>query len=383
MSPRNPYIDLAAPAVSELAPYLPGKPVAEVEREFGITDAVKLASNENPRGPSPRVREALARVLDEQATAGIARYPDGAGYYLRSALAEHLGVAPEQVTLGNGSNDVLVLLAETFLTPATSAIYDEYSFVVYRLAVQACGAEARVAASRPPGAAQALGHDLAAMRALVDETTRLLFIANPNNPTGTWVEQQALLELLRSLPPGVIVVLDEAYLEYARQPGDADAVRWLAEFPNLVIVRTFSKAYGLASLRVGYGVSAPGIAELLNRVRQPFNVNSLAQVAAIAALEDQHWIDACVEANAAARAELCAGLEQLGFAALPSRGNFVLADFGSAATAAACNDFLLRAGVIVRPVANYGLARYLRITAGTAAEVRKLLAALADFRSRS
>ncbi len=379
MPADNPYIELAAAAISGLAPYQPGKPVEEVEREYGVTNAVKLASNENPRGPSPAVRQALTQAVTAQGGAGLARYPDGAGYYLRQALAAQLGVDARQLTLGNGSNDVLVLLAETFLEPGCSAVYDEYSFVVYRLAVQACGAEARVSPANPRDHAQPLGHDLDAMLRQVDASTRLVFIANPNNPTGTWVSQTQLRAFLAALPAATIAVLDEAYLEYARQPGEADAVDWLQEFPNLVVVRTFSKAYGLAALRVGYCVSAPGIAELLNRVRQPFNVNSLAQLAAITALQDQQWIADCVAANDAQLATLCSGLGELGIAVLPSRGNFVLADFGSVARAADCNGFLLRAGVIVRPVANYGLAQYLRITVGSATELGRLLDALRAF----
>lgn len=371
---QNHFLSLAAPGIAGLAPYQPGKPAEELKRELGLTDVIKLASNENPAGPSPAVRAALA-----DAGQGIERYPDGAAFALHDALAAHLNVRPAQITLGNGSNDVLVLLAETFLTAQTSAVYDQYSFVVYRLAVQGCGAEARVAPANPVGHAQPLGHDLAAMRGLVDDSTRLVFVANPNNPTGTWLEQDELRQFLASLPTSVIAVLDEAYVEYAHQDGDTDPISWLEEFPNLVIVRTFSKAYALAGLRVGYAVSSIAIAELLNRVRQPFNVNSLAQRAAIAALGDQDWIDQGVKANAAGMRQLQAGLDSVGLGWVPSRGNFLLVDFATAERATAANTYLLHRGVIVRPVANYGLPQYLRISIGTALENERLLAELRAF----
>lgn len=374
MSDANPYAQLAAAGVTGLSPYEPGMPPAALEREYGVRDAVKLASNENPH-PLPASVQTAMQVACETVT----RYPDGAGFELRGALAKHLGVSPEQLTLGNGSNDVLVLLAETFLTPEHSAVYDQYSFVVYRLAVQAAGAEARVAESNSPDHVQPLGHDLHAMRALVDDSTRLVFIANPNNPTGTWVEPDELYAFLRAMPEHVIVVLDEAYCEYAAGEGYADSLGWLELFPNLVIVRTFSKAYGLAGLRVGYGISSPAIAELLNRVRQPFNVNSVAQAAAIAALGEQDWVADCRRQNAAGLKHLAQALSYLGYACIPSRGNFILAHIGP--DAALCNEHLLRQGVIVRPVANYGLPEYLRISVGLDAENERLIAALTSYRN--
>jgi histidinol-phosphate aminotransferase len=243
--------------------------------------------------------------------------------------------------------------------------------------VQATGASALVAASNPADHAQPLGHDLDAILSLVDESTRLVFIANPNNPTGTWVEPDALREFLRQLPAHVIAVVDEAYYEYACSDDDPDALSWLDEFPNLVVVRTFSKAYGLAGLRVGYCVSAPGIAELLNRVRQPFNVNSVAQAAAVAALREQAWVTECRKLNAELRGGLLTALEQLGINCLPSKGNFLLAHVGP--DAADCHEFLLRNGVIVRPVANYGLPEYLRITVGARKETDRLLEVLGEY----
>jgi len=362
---------LAAGPVLELAPYLPGKPLADLEREYGIVDAIKLASNENPYKLPDSVQAAVIDGLND-----LQRYPDGAGFELRAALAQQLGVPAAGITLGNGSNDILVLLAETFLTPQVNAVYDQYSFVVYRLAVQATGATARIASSRPRDHKQPLSHDLDAMLALVDRDTRLVFIANPNNPTGTWVDRDNLYRFLQKLPEHVIVVIDEAYHEYARGDDFPDACEWLGEFPNLVVTRTFSKAYGLAGLRVGYGLSSPAIASLLNRVRQPFNVNILGQRAALAALDEQAWVTRCCMESCAERSRLGNALANIGIASLPSRGNFLLAEVPDAA---AVNEFLLQQGVIVRPVANYGLDNYLRISIGSPPENDRCLRALAAF----
>jgi histidinol-phosphate aminotransferase len=366
---------LAAEPVTHLSPYVPGKPLTELEREYGIRDAVKLASNENPHALPPGAQAVIRAGLND-----IARYPDGACFELRAALAAHLNVAPEMLTLGNGSNDVLVLLAECFLTAATNAVYDQYSFIVYRLAVQATGAEARVAAANPADHPQPLGHDLDAMLALVDEQTRLIFVANPNNPTGTWLGAAELRRFLEALPEHVIAVIDEAYYEYARGEGYPEALGWLGEFPNLVVTRTFSKAYGLAGLRAGYAVSSPEIAELLNRVRQPFNVNSLAQRAAMHMLGEEEWLQSTCADTIAERERVRAALEARGLASVPSRGNFLLVRVPRAAE---CNEFLLRHGVIVRPVANYGLPDYLRISIGTRAENERLLAGMSAFLTES
>ncbi|MDP6436176.1 MAG: histidinol-phosphate transaminase [Gammaproteobacteria bacterium] len=372
MTGDHAYTELAAAPVCGLTPYEPGKPPEELEREYGVSNALKLASNENPFGVPDSVRTAMSEAIDN-----VRLYPDGAGFALSRALSEHLGVDPAWLTLGNGSNDILVLLAECFLTPETSAVYDQYSFIIYRLAVQATGAEARVAASNPPEHAQPFGHDLNAMLALVDATTRLVFIANPNNPTGTWVDGEALHDFLYQLPDHVLAVVDEAYYEYAVGEDYPGTLAWRDQFPNLVILRTFSKAYGLAGLRVGYSISNPGIAELLNRVRQPFNVNSVGQAAAVQALAEQDWVAQCHATNLLCMETLRAGLAELGMACLPSRANFLLAHIGT--RAAACNEYLLRQGIIVRPVANYGLPEYLRITVGAEQDVTRLLAVLREF----
>jgi histidinol-phosphate aminotransferase len=367
----NAFLDLAAPGVRGLKPYQPGKPIAELEREYGVTNIVKLASNENPLGPAPG---ALAAI---RAAAGdLARYPDANAFDLKRALAARHGVAPEQVTLGNGSNDVLVLLAESFLGPELEAVYSRYAFAVYPLAVQATGAVHRVAAALPGGHAQPHGHDLEAMAALVGPRTRVVFIANPNNPTGTWIEADALERFIAALPPQVVVVVDEAYFEYVAEPAYPDASAWLGRYPNLVVTRTFSKAYGLAGLRIGYAVSSAGIADILNRMRQPFNTSSLAQAAALAALADEAHLARSIELNALGLRQVGAACAELGLGVVPSVGNFLLVDVGAAAHP--LFEALLRAGVIVRPVANYDLPNHLRITIGLPAENERLVAALAQ-----
>ena len=360
---------LAAPGVRTLSPYLPGKPIDELERELGIRDSIKLASNENPLGPGAAARAAAAAAID-----GVGQYPDGSGHRLRAALAARHGLDPAHVTLGNGSNDLLVMLAEAFLTPADEAVMSQYCFAVYPLAVRATGATARIAPALGLDHAMPLGHDLGAFRALIGPATRLVFIANPNNPVGSWLGARELHDFLCSLPAHVIAVVDEAYFEYSREVDCADATRWLGELPNLVVTRTFSKAYGLAGLRVGYALSHPDIADLLNRVRQPFNVNSLALAAAEAALRDSAHLAAVVALNRGGLVELRSGLERLGLRVLPSAANFLLVDCGR--PAGALYEALLREGVIVRPVAGYGLPNALRITVGTATGNARCLAAL-------
>lgn len=365
----NSVLDLAMPGIRGLKPYQPGKPIAELEREYGVTDIVKLASNENPLGPAPRALTAMAAAAVE-----LARYPDANGFELKRALAARLGVEPGCVTLGNGSNEILVLLAQSFLGPGLEAVYSQQAFAVYPLAVQAVGAVHRVAAALPADDAQPFGHDLEAMAALVGPQTRLVFLANPNNPTGTWLEADALEGFIAALPKHVIVVVDEAYFEYVRAPGYPDTTRWLQRFPNLVVTRTFSKAFGLAGLRIGYGVSSPQVADVLNRIRQPFNTSTLAQVAALAALEDGAHLARSVELNATEMARVAAGCQALGLRVHPSVGNFLLVDIG--APAKPLFDALLHEGVIVRPVGNYGLPNHLRISIGLPKENDRLLAAL-------
>jgi histidinol-phosphate aminotransferase len=366
----NRFEQFAAPGVRRLAPYVPGKPPEQLERELGITGSIKLASNENPLGPGPLARAALAAAI-----AGVGMYPDGSGHVLRARLAGKHKVGIGQVTLGNGSNDVLVLLAETFLTPEHEAVYSQYAFAVYPIAVQASGAKGIVAAANPPDHRMALGHDPAAILAAIGPKTRIVFLANPNNPTGTWLTAPELEALIRAIPPEVIVVLDEAYHEYSVAMGVPDGTTLQLQFPNLVIVRTFSKAYGLAGLRVGYALSHPDLADLLNRVRQPFNVSVVGLAAAAAALDDPAHVETTLELNRQGLARLRAGLTALGLTVLPSAANFLLCDLRR--LAASVSDSLLSRGVIVRPVANYGLPNHLRISTGTAEQNERVLAAMA------
>lgn len=359
---------LIAPPVRGIAPYVPGKPLEELEREYGISDSIKLASNENPFGPGPLARAAIAAAGDE-----IGLYPDGNGYALKQALARKHACPLESITLGNGSNDVLVMLAEAFLTPETEAIYSEYAFAVYPIAVQATGASARIARALPDDSAMPLGHDTEAMSALVNERTRLVFIANPNNPTGTSIDGAELRAFIAALPPTTLVVVDEAYIEYT-DSSFPDSSRWLGEYPNLVVTRTFSKAYGLAGLRVGYALSHPAVADALNRVRQPFNVNSIALAAAHAALSDQDHVAKSVATTKEGIAQVKAGFDRLGLRHLPTQGNFVLLDCGRQAVP--IYEGMLRLGVIVRPVGSYGLPNHLRITVGTELQNQRMLAAL-------
>jgi histidinol-phosphate aminotransferase len=360
------FLALAQPGVQQLSPYVPGKPVDELARELELDPAsiVKLASNENPLGPSPKALEAIQAELAE-----LTRYPDGNGFELKSRLAARCGVQINQVTLGNGSNDILDLVARAYLAAGLNAVFSQYAFAVYPIATQAVGAEGRVVPAKEHG------HDLEAMLAAIDENTRVVFIANPNNPTGTWFGPDALERFLARVPSHVLVVLDEAYIEYAEGDELPDGLQYLSRYDNLLVSRTFSKAYGLASLRVGYALSSAQIADVLNRVRQPFNVNSLALAAACAALDDADYLAKSRQLNDAGMAQLEAGLRELGLGWIASKGNFIAVDF--ARDTAAINQALLRAGVIVRPVAGYGLPNFLRVSIGLPAENARFLEALA------
>lgn len=367
---RTPALDLAAESVRSLSPYVPGKPLSELEREYGVTDSIKLASNENPLGPGPRARAAIAAAVSD-----IGLYPDGNGFSLKQALARHHECAMECITLGNGSNELLVMLAEAFLTPGTSAVISQYAFAIYGIAIHATGAEARIAPAFPEGHPMALGHDLEAMAHCIDASTRLVYIANPNNPTGTWLESAPLRHFIETLPQHVLVVVDEAYRQYADVPHYPDVATWLNELPNLVVTRTFSKAFGLAGLRVSYALSSPDVADVLNRVRQPFNVNSIALAAAEAALGDDEHVARTVALNRAGMQQLRTACDRLQVHYYPSAGNFLLVDCRR--PAGAVYEALLRLGVIVRPVAGYGLPNHLRITIGTAEQNERLIAGLA------
>jgi histidinol-phosphate aminotransferase len=360
---------LAVPAVRDLTPYVPGKPISELERELGIHDIVKLASNENPYGPSPHTVAAMRCALED-----VWLYPDGSCHDLKQGLARHLGVDAACLTLGNGSNDLLVLLAEAFLTPGHSAVYSQYGFAIYALVTRETGAQPIEVPALGSDSDMPLGHDLAAMAAAITPTTRLVFIANPNNPTGTWAAPAAVKALLERVAATTLVVLDEAYFEYGRARGTQDGVAWLAEHPNLVILRTFSKAYALAGARVGYAISHPEVADVLNRLRPAFNVNSIAQAGALAALGDQAHMRSAVDRTMGELTRVAANLKQLRLWSAPSAANFVLLRLS--APAAPVFERLLRRGLIVRPLAGYGLADCLRISIGLPQDNDRLLATL-------
>jgi histidinol-phosphate aminotransferase len=362
--------DLAPAYVRAIAPYQPGKPISELAREMGLNEAdiVKLASNENPLGVSPRALAAMTSALDD-----LALYPDGNGFELKAAIAAKLGVEMAGIVLGNGSNDVLELVARAFLAPGTSAVYSQHAFAVYPLVTQATGA------TGIETLAIDFGHDLAAMRSAICDDTRVVFIANPNNPTGTLLAADALHAFLKLVPSQVVVVLDEAYGEFLDASRQAPSVAWLAEFPNLVLTRTFSKAYGLAGLRVGYALASTDVAGLLNRVRQPFNVNTLALLGSTAALNDAAFIADSKRINDAGMAQMLQGFQALGLDHIDSFGNFVCVKVGSPQrSAAAVFQSLLKRGVIVRPVGNYGMPDYLRVSIGLPEQNARFLSVLGD-----
>jgi histidinol-phosphate aminotransferase len=356
--------DLAPGYIRAIAPYQPGKPISELSRELGLEEAgiIKLASNENPLGVSPLARRAL-----EAALADLARYPDGNGFDLKQALSRRYGVAQECIVIGNGSNDVLEMAARTFLAPGLDAVYSQHAFAVYPLAVQAVGATGIEVPAKN------YGHDLAAMRRSITPGTRLVFIANPNNPTGTLAPARELEAFIANLPRTVLVVLDEAYNEYLAEELRSDSVGWLERYPHLVITRTFSKVYGLAGLRAGYAFAAPGVAGLMNRVRQPFNVNSMALAAATAALGDVDFVRKSFELNRSGMRQVTGDFKRQGIEYIPSYGNFVSFRVKDAA---GVFRKLLRAGVIVRPIASYGMPQHLRVTIGLESENARFLDSL-------
>ncbi|TJZ73845.1 histidinol-phosphate transaminase [Chitiniphilus eburneus] len=358
--------DLAPAYVRAIAPYQPGKPISELAREMKLDpdQIVKLASNENPLGMSPMARAAIERTLPE-----LARYPDGNGFELKAKISQRFGVQGDSIVLGNGSNDILELIARAFLTPADSSVFSEYAFAVYPLAIQACGAQGIQVR------AVDYGHDLEAMRAAIRPDTKVVWIANPNNPTGTLARPGDLIEFLELCPPQVLVVLDEAYTEFLPREKRSDSIQWLQRFPNLIVVRTFSKAYGLAGLRVGFGLASPEVAGILNRVRQPFNVNLLAQAAACAALDDTIFLADSQRVNNEGMAQLTDAFVRLGLGFIPSHGNFITFHCGDAA---ALNLFMLQRGVIVRPLAGYNMPDSLRVSIGLPEENARFIAVLEE-----
>jgi histidinol-phosphate aminotransferase len=354
--------------VRAIAPYQAGKPISEVAREFGLEEAniVKLASNENPFGVPESAKQAMA-----QAAAELGRYPDANGFELKAALAKRYDVPADWITLGNGSNDILEIAAHAFVQKGQAVVYAQYSFAVYALAAQGVGARGIVVPARD------YGHDLDAMAAAIDADTKLVFIANPNNPTGTFISAPEIEAFLAKVPANVVVVLDEAYNEYLEQKDQFESTQWVRKFPNLIVSRTFSKAYGLAGLRVGFAIAQPAVTDLMNRIRQPFNVNSLAQAAAIAALNDKAFLQKGFENNRAGYRQLTQAFDELKLEYVPSHGNFVLVKVGEDEGAGArVNVALLKQGVIVRPVGAYGLPQWLRISIGLPEENARFIEAL-------
>jgi len=353
------YLKLATTGVQQLTPYQPGKPVEELERELGISGSIKLASNENPLGPSPLALEAITKT-----SSSINYYPDGGGFVLSNKLAQKHQLDASYITLGNGSNDILELVTRAFLTPLHSAVFSEHSFAVYPIVVQAVGAKANVARAFPEDhETMPLGHDPGALLSQIENSTRIIFIANPNNPTGTWLTPSVLEELFNNIAENVIIVLDLAYTEYMDEGIKPPIKQWLARFPNLVVTQTFSKVYALAGLRIGYSISNPEIADILNRVRQPFNTNMLAQAAAIASLDDDEHVVKSVKMNNAGKIFLQDAFNEMSLDHLQTMGNFISVNVKQ--DGLALYEKLLQQGVIVRPVANYDMPEYLRITIGT------------------
>ncbi len=354
---------LANDHILGIAPYEPGKPIEELEREFGITDVIKLASNENPLPPSDRVTKAIADALVH-----LNRYPDGSGYYLRQGLARRHGVSADHIILGNGSNDLLEMLVRGFLRAGEEAVIPHPSFVVYPMIVQAAGGIRVVVTLKDHRV------DLEAMARAITPMTKMVFIANPNNPTATIVTSKEVEQFMARVPDKVIVVFDEAYVEFAQGPDFPDSLAYMKQGRKVTVLRTFSKAASLAGLRVGYAVADPDCVALLNRIRQPFNVNSLAQAAALAALEDDSHVLECLRMIEAGRHYLYDEFTSMGLKYVPSRANFILVDVGRSASDVF--HWLLKEGVIVRPMTSFGMESALRVTIGTPAENRRFVKAL-------
>ncbi len=361
------YCDVVQPQILGIHPYIPGKPVSELQRELGLTYVSKLASNENPLGASPSVLTAIQHELKE-----IARYPDGSAYTLKATLAEFLSIKPEQLAVGNGSNELLELVARVFAGPGDEILYSQYAFAVYPISAQVVGATGIEVPAKN------WGHDLQAMLTAITDKTKLIYLANPNNPTGTVFSRLEWEDFINQVPKNVIVVLDEAYIEYAQaQLSDdeyANGIDYLTTHSNLLVSRTFSKAYGLASLRVGYMAGCKEIIQYINQIRAPFNVNNYAQIAAVSALNDQGFVEKVLLLNQQGMRQIKDALATLGVDSIPSAGNFLCIDLGK--DALKVNQKLLEEGVIVRPLSNYGLSQFLRVSIGTQVENQHFIDAL-------
>ncbi len=362
------FESLAVTGVQSLQPYRPGKPIDAVARDLGLNekDIVKLASNENPLGPGDAVRRVLAGGVDE-----LSRYPDGGGFQLKTAVAARHAVDSDQVTLGNGSSDILDFIIRVLVNDGDNVVVSEHAFAIYGLLTRIAGGSIIEVPARN------FGHDLAAMADAITDKTRIVFVTNPNNPTGTWSARSELTDFLSKVPDRVVVLLDEAYFEYVDAAEYPSGFEFLDQYPNLIITRTFSKVYGLAALRVGYGVSSPELADLMNRVRPPFNVNAFAQVAAVAALQDADYLADSIALNRQGMTQLEQGFSALSLHYIPSVANFIAFKVPDGTDAAVVDQKLLQCGVIVRPIANYGMPDYLRVSIGTESENKTFLTALA------
>jgi histidinol-phosphate aminotransferase len=356
---------LARETVRDVVPYQPGKPIEELQRERGLDSVIKLASNENPLGPSPKAIEAIRAAAGD-----VHLYPDGGGFYLTRALGKKLGVTPEQIILGNGSVELIELVLWTFVGEKDEVVSSQYGFAMYTIATKVVGGINVVVPAR------GLAHDLEAMAKAIGPNTRVVFIANPNNPTGTLATAGEFEEFMAAVPPHTVVVYDEEYFEYVRRPDSPDALSYVRDGRNVLVLRTFSKAYGLAGLRIGYGVAREGLIALVSQVRSPFNTTRLAQIAAVAALDDDEHVRRTAELTIRGRARLCEGLEALGLKAHPSEGNFVLLETSN--DGADVSRGLEEHGIIVRPMRGYGLPNHIRVTVGTPEQNEKFLAALAE-----
>ncbi|MCW5589956.1 MAG: histidinol-phosphate transaminase [Legionellales bacterium] len=354
------FFQLAHPSIRQLKPYVPGKPISELQRELGLSDIIKLASNENPLGPSP-----LAIAAATAALKTVQLYPDGSGYALKQALSQHLAIKPAQITLGSASDNIIALILQAFTGPDTDIIVAEFGFGMYSIIGRGFQTQPIMVKS------QAFGHDLKAMALAITPRTKVIFIANPNNPTGTWNTEEELTTLLESVPSDILVVVDEAYFEYVNQPTYPRTIALQQQYDNLIILRTFSKAYGLAGLRIGYGISHPDIADIFNRIRLPFNINAPAEAAAIAALSDQHHVQQVVALNLQEYQRVTQTLTQLGLNYIPSVANFVTIEF--AENAEIIFQSLLKRGIIVRPLTPYNMPRHLRVSIGTPEQNERLL----------
>ncbi|GAB3682660.1 histidinol-phosphate transaminase [Salinisphaera aquimarina] len=361
--------DQAHDGIRSLHTYVPGKPIEDLKRELGLSSIIKLASNENPLGTSPAALAALASFNGD-----LYRYPDGSGFDLKARIAARHAIEAARITLGNGSNDILELTARVFLGPGKNAIVSQYSFAVYPIVARAVNAEVRIVPALGTAADMPLGHDLDGMLARIDDHTGVVFIASPNNPTGTWLSASALEAFLEQVPAQTVVLLDQAYIEYQTTAAQPDIRSWLDRFPNLIVTRTFSKIFGMAALRFGYGLSSAEVADYLNRIRQPFNVNMVAMHCAAAAMDDTDFIERSIASNNAERSSLGRELTARGMDCLPSEANFITFDCGR--ESGPLYEALLREGVIVRPLASYEMPEHLRVTVGTREENLRFLEAL-------